>query len=214
MSGGVVMCDLSRHSRSRRKISYHEGGHAFVARNLGVDVTEVNISPTDGRLGNTRIYSTTRVAKQSGGDQAALARSLYVDLMMALAGGIAQEIAGYLIKGDGGLTGDMNATISCARQIARIEAGLPMAPPGPAQPLKPSDPLYTATVAILERASAETVAVLRANWWSVERIAGALRKRNQLTQAELDHIIAHGQRERQHGTEGVSHGQSTLKALR
>jgi hypothetical protein len=29
---------------------------------------------------------------------------------------------------------------------------------------------------------------------AVERVAGALRKRDRLTQADVDHVIAHGQR--------------------
>jgi hypothetical protein len=72
---------------------------------------------------------------------------------------------------------------------------LPMNP-GPDEPheLNPGDPLHAAGFRIIERAQAETAAMLRKNWLAVVRVAGVLTKCDRLTQAELDHVIANGQR--------------------
>ena len=60
------------------------------------------------------------------------------------------------------------------------------------QVLEPGDPLHNACCTIVERAKAEVDALLRKNWLTVKRVVGAFRKRDQLTQAELDQVIAHG----------------------
>jgi hypothetical protein len=107
--------------------------------------------------------------------------------MVSLAGPIAQRLAGFPDKGD---DDDAKNVGNCAGMLARIEAGLPMNP-GPDEPrkLNPGDPLHTAAFRIIERAQ-----VLRDNWLAVVRVAGALAKRDRLTQAELDHVIANVQR--------------------
>jgi hypothetical protein len=113
--------------------------------------------------------------------------------MVTLAGSAAQWVAGY--PKDVGLDSDLVNAGNCAGMLARLEAGLPLMP-GPDEPqeLSPGDPMHTASLAIVNRALAETVAMLRDNWLAVERVAGALRKRDRHTEAEVDHVIAHGQR--------------------
>lgn len=180
---------LSRHTRYlRRLISYHEAGHAVVARRLGVEIAGVDMNAADVRF--------AKVAEQAGGDRAALAHGLYTDLMVALAGMAAQELAGYP-KNDDDCSGDIDNAICYASHLARIEAGLPSRPdPDAPQELTPDDPLYIVGVAIVQRVGAETITVLRDNWQAIERVAGALRKCDRLSQADLDHVIAHGQRGR------------------
>jgi hypothetical protein len=170
----------------RRLISYHEAGHAVVARKLGIEIAGVDMTPDDDddHLAIVRVRSATWVAQQASGDRAALARGLYTDLMVTLAGMEAQKLAGYP-KGDfraegdlGQGTADDDNMINYAWNLARIEAGLPIEP-GPDEPeeLHPGDPLHTAGVAIIERAAAETKVMLEQNWLAVVRVAGVLARR-------------------------------------
>jgi hypothetical protein len=189
MSGGVVTRDLSRHiSDIRNKAAIHEAGHAVASRKLGVEIAGVDLN----HLANVPTRSALCVAEQADADRAALARDLYTDLIVVLAGPVAQELAGYPTNDDD-FTGDIKNAICYADHLARIEAGLPMWP-GPNESLKfkPGDPLHTAGVVIVRRAETETFAMLKDNWLAVVRVADALRKCDRLTQAELDHVIAHG----------------------
>ena len=176
-------------------ISYHEAGHAVVARKLGVEITGVDMTANNERLANVQTRSATWVALQGGGDQVALARGLYADLMVAVAGVLAQELAGYPARDDftpeGEFGRDIDNAIDHAWRLARIEAGLPIEF-GPDEPeeLHPGDPLHTAGVAIIKRAAAETKVLLRDNWLAVVRVAGAFVKHDRLTQTELDHATA------------------------
>jgi hypothetical protein len=123
-----------------------------------------------------------------------LARCLYVDLMVSLAGPEAQRHAGHLTNY--GHEHDIEKAIDCATALARIEAGLPpeFGPDGQEE-LNLGDPLHTASSAkIIDRAQTEVVALLKDNWLAVERVATELRRRDYLVQAELDHVIANGRR--------------------
>jgi hypothetical protein len=171
----------------RRIVAYEEAGHAVVARKLGITVAEIDMVPNEDYAANVLTRSAAREAEQAGGDQAA---GLYSGLMVALAGSAARQLAAatWRRKFYG------NAHTSAA-QLARLEAGLP-AIPGPDEPheLKPGDPLHDAARDIFERAWAETVALLHDDWLAVERVTDVLAKRDRLAQAELDDIIANGQR--------------------
>lgn len=118
--------------------------------------------------------------------------------MVALAGSAAQRLAGYADSTDGEHSPDFDDAGNCAVMLARVEGGLPTMP-GLDEPreLKPGDPLYTAARAIVDRAWTETVTMLRDNWRAVVQVAGAPAKHDRLSQAELDCVIAHGQREQQ-----------------
>lgn len=195
-----------RFRERRRLIAYHEVGHAVAARKLGIEINNITMIADDDKLANVRTRSAAWVAEQAGGDRVALVRGLYADLMVVLAGLAAQKLAGYPGDTDG-LDGDTERMIDLASALARIEAGLPMRPdPDEPQELKPGDPLHTAGIALIERAWAETTTMLQDNWLAVERAAGAQRKRDQLTQADLDHVIAQGQR-------GFLKARSFLKGL-
>jgi hypothetical protein len=179
-------------------------GHGVAARRLGVDIRDVDMTGDGKHLGNVWTRSATWVAKRAGADRAALARGLYTDLLVTLAGQSAQKLAGYpegdfRAEGDFGEgTADIDNAILYAWDLARIEAGLPIEPAADEpRELHPGDPLHTAGLAIIERAEKEIYALLQDSWQAVVRVAGVLGKRDRLTQEELDHIIAHGQRGRQ-----------------
>jgi len=174
-----------------RLIAYHEAGHAVVARKLGLRIVDIEMTPSDGRVASVQTRSALWVAKQAGGDQAALARGLYADLMVVLAGEAAETLAGYPENPE--CEGDFDNSINCAWHLARIEAGLPIEPsPDEPQELYPGDPLHTAGLTIIERAKAETKVMLKDNWQTVMRVAGLLATHDRLSQAELDHVIFHG----------------------
>jgi hypothetical protein len=69
--------------------------------------------------------TTPSATWEAGDDPQAQARGCYSDLMVSLAGSIAQRIAGYPDKGD---DDDAKNVGNFAFRLARIEAGLPMNP--------------------------------------------------------------------------------------
>jgi hypothetical protein len=182
----------NRTRKARRVVSYHEAGHYVVARELGVEVN--NIDMTDGNA-HVQTHSASWAAEQVDGDQLALERGLYNDLMVALAGEAAQRIAGYSEGADEGAADDVVNAGNCAGMLARVEAGLPKMPEADEpRTLEPGDPLYVAACTNIKRARAEVTAILKDKWLAVERVAGASRKGDQLTQAQLDHVMVYGQR--------------------
>jgi len=183
----------NKHTGDRRLIAYREAGHAVVARKLGIAVTNITMIPGDG-YGVAAHAHIELVVKRGHGDPAALAQELYANVMVAVAGAAAQSVAGYSGSiHDDAHAKDRNSALSYAATLARIEAGLP-ALPGPPQVPERGDPLHTASVNILARALPETMALLNDNWHAVVRVASELIKRDRLSQAVLDQIIAHGQR--------------------
>ncbi|HEY2531224.1 MAG TPA: hypothetical protein VGJ20_25390 [Xanthobacteraceae bacterium] len=188
------MRGLPKHTRDfRRLISYHEAGHAVVARKVGIEVLSIDmIAGDNGSLASVATRSAYREAVERRVDLTALTRGLYADAMAALAGPAAGEMAGYPIN-HGGF--DFQSAFSSVVAQARIEAGLSL--DYKELTLDPGNPVRVAANAIMERAWTETIALLQGNWQAVVRVAGALRKCDRLTQAELDRVIAHGQRGRQ-----------------
>jgi hypothetical protein len=70
-------------------------------------------------------HGTAWQAEKTGSDQAAMARGLYSDLMVTVAGSIAQQLAGDPDDTDEDAPfPDFENIGSCAVMLARIEAGL------------------------------------------------------------------------------------------
>ncbi|HEY2528575.1 MAG TPA: hypothetical protein VGJ20_11620 [Xanthobacteraceae bacterium] len=108
---------MSRRIRGLRRIIFiHEAGHAVVARKLGVEIADIDMTANDDdSVAHVQTYSATSAG-------------------VALASWHASR------------------------------PGLPMQP-GPHEPkvARPGEPLHTAALAILERARAETIAMLEDN---------------------------------------------------
>lgn len=189
------MTSNSPHARpSRRKLSYHEAGHAIAARLLGLDVVNIDMTADleNGRAA-TVSYRTATHAAQARNDQVALPHSLYVDVMVWMAGMAAQRLAGYSASDDdftNGEDGDVDKAFHYADGLARITAGLPLGSPDDL--LDPR--LRPVSVAIVDRAEKEITHKLKKHWPAVVRVAGVLYRRDRLSQAELDRAIAHSRR--------------------
>lgn len=183
---------------SRRKLSYHEAGHAIAARLLGLDVVciDMTLDVDRGRAATVNYRSATSAALASN-DQAALAPSLYVDVMVQMAGIAAQRLAGYSANDDEFMSdyknGDIDNAFRFADALARLEAGLPLQP-GPDESPKLPAALRPASVAIVNRAEAEITRKLKNSWPAVVRVAGLLYRRDRLRQVELDRAIARRRR--------------------
>jgi hypothetical protein len=131
-------------------------------------------------------------AGPTGDGRAVLARYLYEDLMFYVAGLVAEvKIAGYpacYVEEDtaGRPRIDWNAI-----RVARLEAGLPICGhkdctiPFDAESIAEED-----VAEVIQRAEDEVFVLLKANWPAVERVVNVLCKRDRLTTAELDAIIA------------------------
>jgi ATP-dependent Zn protease len=79
----------------RRKVSYHEAGHAVAARKLGIAIAYIRIIRDNSGYGGAVVPSSiTWEIAQASGTRAILAY-LYADLMVALAGPAAERLAGY-----------------------------------------------------------------------------------------------------------------------
>jgi hypothetical protein len=154
-----------------------------------------------------------------GGDRAAFARALYDELVLSVAGLVAEvKIAGlrttYVEEG----------TLWHAVHVARIEAGLPIC--GYEKRKIPFDgerifktglptrghrkcwiPLGVGIADVIKRAEDEAFALLKANWSIVKRVTNALCKRDRLTSIDLDDIIA-GKRRRPKRKQATRYGEA------
>lgn len=186
-------------------IAYHEAGHAVVARKLGLEVDWVDVAAAatlvdfadDLAAEQAATYPVRGVIYRARRDT--LAHAYHTDLVVFLAGMAAEKIAGYSVDANNEVDegkGDRDYALSYASRLARIEAGLPPLPDYKARVLDFGDPLYERR-RIYQRGWEETVALLRDNWQAVERVAGVLAKQDRLTGAELDRVIADGQRNRE-----------------
>ena len=175
----------------RRFKAYHEAGHAVVAHLLGMAITNISMMPGDGYC--AAVQAPNELATKHN-DPAAMKRGLYDNIRVAFAGAAALQLAGYPADiHDNAHADDKASAVLNAIFLVRIEVGLPMHPSPNEPPPEHGDPLHTAIIAILARAWPETKALLRDNWQFIVRVADVLTKRDQLSQAEFEHVVARGQ---------------------
>jgi hypothetical protein len=150
--------------------------------------------------------------------RAVLARYQYEELMYFVAGLVAEvRIAGYLSGYDEVDTADRNSVCWEAIRVTRLEAGLPICGHGDCEipfdaPLDApngkgeggcDDAQHVITqhvttrrvankdvAAVIRRAEDEVFDLLKANWRAVLRVVNALCRRDRITSAELDALIA------------------------
>jgi hypothetical protein len=146
--------------------------------------------------------------------RAVLARYLYEELMVSVAGTVAEErIAGYRV---GYVETDIagRTTIGWdAIRAARIEAGLPICGHKDCEiPLDAGDAGVDAgrvtgedVAEVIKRAEDEVFAMLQANWPAVQRVVNALCRRDRITSIEFDDLIT-GKRRRPKRKQATRHG--------
>jgi hypothetical protein len=154
---------------SPREVAYHEAGHAVVARNFGLAVTQVSISPACGEL----FDGQPREGYMRLGRDAERHTSLQRRLWIALAGPAAQERYGpdgYRVDG----LVCARADYECARKLYAELRGKP--------DCKAEDLMGN------ERRAAELVA---RHWSAIEAVALALLEhpRHSLDGKELDAVL-------------------------
>jgi len=161
--------------RDRRTRAFHEAGHIVAARLLGVEIAEVAV-----RFGpNPGFHVQTR----SAGDQAR--GGLEADIQVALAGGIAQQIHRPQSYREFQVADDrQNAANAAARHCLEPGNG------EDGKNFRAEGDLPQEGIDLVNRLHRPTVKLIRENWLKVERVAAALLEREEITQADIDEIIA------------------------
>jgi hypothetical protein len=160
----------------RRITSYHEAGHAVVARILGLSVESISMATAEGSQARSMIK--TALSDAWSGSQTEKLKACEIDIKVALAGPIAQ----YRYRGrfddsfDREAEGDRLQAIAYAGNHLRLAAG------------QDDDPNYSA--ALTARLAGETAVLIHAQWGSIQQVAEALTVRDFMDQAELDALIA------------------------
>ena len=155
----------------RRSIAYHEAGHAVVAHRLGVEVEHVTIVPdhtSRGHITHGDLFCT----HGRGSDRANLERAIAI----CLAGPLAQAwlLRRYSERRCGG-----RQDYDCASGLARYLAG------------------SAGEREFLRCQERRTHALVEQYWNEIELVARALLERDQLSGAEVKHIIEEPERLKQ-----------------
>jgi hypothetical protein len=150
----------------------------------------------------------------AGGGRAVLARYQYEELMFFVAGLISEaKIAGYLPASVEEDTAGRPRIEWDAIRVARLEAGLPIC--GHKDCTIPFDADVDAgrVAEVIKRAEDEVFALLKANWPAVLRVVNALCRRDRITSAEFEALMAGPKRagkRRQRRPEVARHGKANV----
>jgi hypothetical protein len=185
---------------ARRQAAYHEAGHAVTAHLLGFSGVWVEMDDGFNRAITHHDLLPSMLAV-AGGGRADLARYLYEQLMVFVAGLISEvRIAGYSAGYAEVDTAGRPRIEWDAVRAARTEAGLPICghkdctipldAPNSEGGVDAGRVTETDVAAVIKRAEDEVFALLKANWPTVLRVVNALCKQDRVTSAEFDKIIA------------------------
>jgi hypothetical protein len=156
---------------AKRKIAFHEAGHAVIARLHGVDIKEISMVPCvsllgDDLLANVQCRSMGWKARESGAGREAIIHGLEIDAKVAMAGEIVDQIRGGADFDEGQYNTDDQNILSAASRIVLFDRD-----DLPNGPYTPTEEEKEAAVALTLRLWEETVTELRKNWAAVERVA-------------------------------------------
>jgi hypothetical protein len=175
----------------RRLVSYHEAGHAVIARALGVEVADISMAPGADASAVARVLTRSCAFAARDADKDAFVVAVETDLKVSLAGQAAEKVAGYPPRDrDAPDEGDGVTTTSAAVILACLQSGLSVddAP----EEIAPDDPLRALASAIIDRAFEETVALTRKHYPAIVRVAAVLQRGDYLSATDLDRLIAGG----------------------
>jgi hypothetical protein len=166
--------------------AHHEAGHAVIARALGVGVTYVALFSTESD--NSAAAQTASAAWRALTND--LPAAYEIDAKVALAGPHAQHryrpVKGRKIPDV--WASDMVNAQSFIYSLVLLRDGVAL-DDGPFR-ITPDERQAAKAQREYDRISAETQALVEANWSAIERVAAALMRRPILTESDLDALIA------------------------
>jgi hypothetical protein len=172
----------------RRIKSFHEAGHAVIARKLGVEVSNLTMRPTgpDNTAGVETISVSWLARTHSTSEQVIGCEN---DAIVALAGMTAQARSHPHLQ----VTFDNPEFASDIQNARRMTANIIMILDGKSSEIEKAAPLSRNDVKkakvkfdqILQR----TYALVDAHWPAIERVARALERHDRLDPLELDALI-------------------------
>ena len=170
-----------------RTISYHEAGHAVVARLLGVNTSATIDQENQEAVAPTS--SAAYIARE--GDTSAQVAGYETDGKIALAGPIAQLMSrptrdNHVAKSVQLHNEDFANAKKAAVCIAALLTGESLPQPGQ---ITLRGAVLNSDEDTLERLKRETKAILKEHWPAVKRVAKALLAERHLDQAEIDRLI-------------------------
>jgi hypothetical protein len=169
--------------RDRTVRAFHEAGHAVVARLLGVQITEAIVRFRPVRYFHVQTRSAGHVARGTPDFR----KGLEADIQVSLAGHIAQKVHRPQSYREHQTADDVQAAGQAAIRYC-LEPGNGEHEDGKC--FRFEGKLPPEATELLSRLHKPTVKLITENWPKVERVAGAFLERSELTQADIDAIMA------------------------
>jgi cell division protease FtsH len=168
-----------RERRDNRRIAaYHEAGHAVCARLLGVTIVEAK-----GK--GKRLHVLSRSAGHDARGMPDFRRGLESDIQVSLAGAIAQQLYSPQSYDESQVQDDLQnagqAAIRHCLEIGNGELG---------DAFRFEGELPEAAEKLVQQLYEPTINLIKENWHKVERVAAAFLEHGELTQAEIDAVMA------------------------